>query len=158
MRWLGSITDSMDMNLNKVWEPAEDRGAWSAAVYGVSKSGTWFSNWTTAITSPAGPQWFRDVTVGVGRWDTPLERNPWGSCTDTWRMTCVVTRMSVIRVTVVGGIWPSLFVWSLGLCSCITCACVQDPENCLCPPKMWFQGHLGPYVLETIIWFIKTTH
>jgi len=32
MRWLGSVTDSVDMNLRKLWETAEDRGAWSAAV------------------------------------------------------------------------------------------------------------------------------
>ena len=31
IRWLDSITDSMDMNLNKLWEIVEDRGAWSAS-------------------------------------------------------------------------------------------------------------------------------
>ena len=36
-RWLHSITDSMDMNLSKHREMVEDRGAWRAAVHGVSK-------------------------------------------------------------------------------------------------------------------------
>ena len=40
MRWLESITDSMDMNLSKLQEMVKDRGAWHAAVHGVTKSRT----------------------------------------------------------------------------------------------------------------------
>ena len=46
MRWLYSITDSIDMNLSTFWEIVKDRRAWLVAVHGVAKSGTRLSDWT----------------------------------------------------------------------------------------------------------------
>ena len=41
---------SKDMSLSKLWEIGKDRDAWCAAVHGITKSWTWFSDWTIATT------------------------------------------------------------------------------------------------------------
>ena len=54
MRWLYSITDSMDMTLSKLWEMVKDREAWHAGVHRAAKSGTRLSDWTTMPVAAMG--------------------------------------------------------------------------------------------------------
>ena len=57
MKWLDSLTDSLDQSLSKLQEIVKDREAWHAVVYRVAKSQTWLSDWTTTKYVQGSTYW-----------------------------------------------------------------------------------------------------
>ena len=55
MRWLDGIIYSMDISLSELRDMVKDREVWHAAVYRVTKSWTWLSDWTTPTTRTTEP-------------------------------------------------------------------------------------------------------
>ena len=75
MRWLGDITNAMDMNLGKFWEMVRDREAWHAADHMVTKSRTWLGNWTTEMLDYLQiqlPKWCSQGPMGT--WSSSLQQ------------------------------------------------------------------------------------
>ena len=89
MRWLYSITISMDMKLTKLWEIVKERETWHAAAHGVLKSRTRFSNWKTrpGLTHRAG---LAHCQNGLG---TNIS---WGKWQGGWtQMACLICEKPV---------------------------------------------------------------
>ena len=83
MRWLDSITDTMDMGLGGLQELVMEREAWHAVVHGVAKSWTPLSNWTELIRQ------------GIDEMDVHDYGLEYGVSMTTWRCVCIHIYISI---------------------------------------------------------------
>ena len=114
IKWLDSITNSIDMNLSKLQETVEDRGAWHAVVHEIPKSRTWLINWTitTLTTRHQGRnfQW----TVGCVSSEFGVEFKEFITINayPTWRIPCTEEPGGLHTVHGVTKNWTWLSGWT----------------------------------------------
>ena len=72
MRWVDSITHSMDMNWSKFQEIVEDKGVWYATVHGGTNSWPWIIDWRNNILQVLNEKWKVHLLCGV-----QLLASPW---------------------------------------------------------------------------------
>ena len=110
MRWLDSITDSMDTNLGKLWEMVRNRQAWRAAVHGVAESEQ-LSDWTTTNDKN---KFYEIIRVLWG--PTSRENAPWRSNFSTHIqrvdfVTCVFSKFKINFLKTENRMW-NIYVWN----------------------------------------------
>ena len=129
MKWLDGITNSMDMNLGKLWEIVRNGDAWHATVHGFTKSWTRLNNWTAVMRCHSGQdmeaawQWSLNVPLpsrlDAGHCSVSFYFDPRSLCHPVWMLwlnyyISILKRRS--RISLLRPRSPPQPIPSLGVC------------------------------------------